>query len=360
MDRYVGGLFLAAYATSFMLVVGLVLIMLLAGNLRYFDSWEDGSSAPTSLILRYFTLEIPFLYLQVGPFVTVVAGLFTISKLSKNNETVATMAAGVSVHRILAPVFLGGCVAAIGMFALREAATRTIAFKRDTLRDVLENQSYDRVFEDLWFSDDRGNDVRLEEFRPATGDPPVAEIRGLRAYFRDAGVDRTLRADRAVWSLVDGREAWVLDGGEVADEVDAESAHPVGVLTDLDFTPETVLMSIRGQERPLELSFAELDELTRRDPDNAELQTLLQYHLTFPLSNLVLLLVALPFLVGRERGHNIEGLVTGCLMCIVYFAVDFVTRGLGAEGLLTPMVASWLPVILFGSIGAVLFDSMRT
>lgn len=360
IDRYIGGLFIASYATSFALVIGLVLIMDMAANMDFFEPWDDGSSAPLGVILRYYTLQIPFLYLQVAPFVTVIAGLFTVSKLVKNNETVAAMAGGVSMHRILAVVFLGGCCAAGGMFLLREGATAVFGFKRDTLLDILEHQRDERVFEDLWFSDDYGNDVRLGEFRPATGEPAVAEILDLRAYFREAGVNRTLRADRAVWSLIEGRETWWLEGGVEADAADASSAHAVETMSGVSFTPRAVLVAVKGQERAMELSFTEIDELASRDPDNTEYLTLLQYHLTFPLANIVLLLVALPFLVGRERGRNVEGLVAGCLLCVLYFAVDFVTRSLGMEGALTPLLASWLPVILFGSIGAVLYDSMRT
>lgn len=360
VDRYVGGLFVASYATSFMLVVGLVLIMDLASNLDFFEPWPDGRSAPATAILRYYALQIPFLYLQVAPFVTVVAGLFTVAKLVKNNETVAAMSAGVSVHRVLASVFLGGLLAAVFMFGLRETATSAFGFKRDTLQDLLDNQRDERVFEDLWFSDDFGNDVRLDEFRPATGDPEVAEVIGLRAYFRELGVDRTLRADRAVWSQVGGRKTWVLEGGVVADAENSESAHPVETMTGVQFSPQAVLLSVKGQERAMELSFSEIDQLARRDPENTEYLTLLQYHLTFPLANVVLLLVALPFLIGRERGRNVEGLVAGCLLCVIYFSVDFVTRSLGTEGALSPLMASWLPVILFGSLGAVLYDSMRT
>ena len=146
----------------------------------------------------------------------------------------------------------------------------------------------------------------------------------------------------------------------VADAAQEDSARPIETLTGVSFTPKTVLIAVKGQERAMELSFTEIDELASRDPDNTEYLTLLQYHLTFPLSNIVLLLVALPFLVGRKRGRNIEGLVAGCLLCVLYFSVDFVTRSLGTEGALSPLMASWLPVILFGSLGAVLYDSMRT
>ena len=44
----------------------------------------------------------------------------------------------------------------------------------------------------------------------------------------------------------------------------------------------------------------------------------------------------------------------------VFFATDFVCRNLGIQGALDPLLASWLPVLAFGSVGVVLLDGMRT
>jgi len=360
LDGYVGGLFLAAYATSFLLVVGLVMIFNLASNLDWFEPWEDGSRASTPTILRYYLLETPFLYLQVAPFVTVVAGLFSVSRLVRHNEMVAVLASGVSARRLLLPIFAGGALAAVGMFALRELATEALGFKRDSLLDVLENRRAERVFENLWFRDDYGNVVRLVEFRPATGSPPLAEVRGLEVTLQDAGVAKLVRAERAVWTRFEHGDGWRLEGGSVQEVENQSRTYPIDVLSGVSFTPADVLLVDKGRDRAMELSFGELQRLARRDPDDVSYQTLLQYHLTFPLANLVLLLVALPRMVGRERGHAIEGLVEGCLLCVFYFCFDFVTRALGMEGSLSPLLASWLPVLTFGSLGAVLLDSMGT
>ena len=46
----------------------------IAANLRYFETWDDGSSASMGLILRFYALNTPFLHLQVAPFVTTAAG----------------------------------------------------------------------------------------------------------------------------------------------------------------------------------------------------------------------------------------------------------------------------------------------
>ena len=120
------------------------------------------------------------------------------------------------------------------------------------------------------------------------------------------------------------------------------------------------MLWIKGRTRALELSFSEVNALLARDPDNAAYQTLLQYHLTFPLANLVLLLVALPFMLGRERGKALEGVMLGLLCCVFYFCAEFLSRELGIEGVLSPLLASGLPILLFGSLGLALFESMRT
>lgn len=359
IDRYVGGLFLASYATSFLLLVGLALILNLASNLDWFEPWKDGTPAPTLTIVRFYLLNVPFLYLQVAPFVTVIAGLFTVSRLIKHNELVAGLSAGVPAQRLLAPVFVGAALAAVGMFWLREAATGTIGLKRDMLLHVLEERTLDRVFEDVWFRDVYGNVVKLGEFRPATGDPPEARIEDVEATLTVGGLTVLVRADSARWEQFPDGPDWHLENG-IREEIETSKRQAVDRLAGISFSPRDVLVAIKGSERALELSFSEVTDLASRDPDNSEYRTLLQYHLTFPLANLVLLLVALPFMVGQERGKGLEGLVAGCLLCVFYFAVDFVARSMGMEGTLPPLVASWLPVLLFGSLGIVLFDSMRS
>jgi lipopolysaccharide export LptBFGC system permease protein LptF len=322
IDRYVGGLFVAAYATSFLLVIGLVLTF-------------------------------------HAPFVTVIAGLFTASRLVKNNEIVATLNAGVSAQRTVAVIFAGAAIAAVAMFCLRELVTETLGPRRDALLDRIDNRRTERVFENVWFRDLYNNVVRLSEFRPVTGSPPVAEIRGVEATLEEEGKLVLLRAGRGVWVQSPEGPVWRLEQG-VREDVALGSSTSVSKLEGIEFTPRDVLTAIKGQEQPLDLSFSEIEDLARRDPDSTALQTLMQYHLTFPLANLVLLLVALPLMVSQQRGRGMEGLIGGFLLCVLYFAVDFVTRALGMEGDLTPLVASWLPVLLFGSLGVVLFESMAT
>ncbi len=86
IDRYVGSAFLWSYATAFLVVVGLVFLIDMAANVDdLLEGQEDGDHQPVGLILRYYVLNLPFLFLQAGPFVTLTAGLFTVTRLLRHS-----------------------------------------------------------------------------------------------------------------------------------------------------------------------------------------------------------------------------------------------------------------------------------
>ncbi|MFN0243981.1 MAG: LptF/LptG family permease [Planctomycetota bacterium] len=360
LDRYVATLFVSSYATAFFLVVGLFLILDMASNLdEHVETWKDGTHAPTLLILRFYVLSIPFLFLQVAPFVTLVAGLFTAVKLLRYNEVIAALSAGVSSRRLLAPVFVGGALCGVGMFELRELVGSSIARQRDSVKYILQEKQYDVVYEELWLRDLNGSVVHLKEFRPASGSRP-AEARGLQATLRSVSRWSSTQAARAVYETRNGRLGWWLDGGTRQEVRGEHRREPIEVLEGFDFDPELAVTFHRARQNPMELTFSEARELARRDPDSVVYATLLQYHVTFPLANLVLLLVGLPALMRSRRGKAIEGMAAGCMLCIFYFAADFVLTNLGLQGGMDPYLAAWLPALFFGSVGLVLLESMES
>ena len=154
------------------------------------------------------------------------------------------------------------------------------------------------------------------------------------------------------WALIEGQR--IEDDGRNRNPVQAD------LEDDLRFTPEDVELAWKAREHPLDLSTGELGALLARDPTNLQLRTLRQYGLTFPLAGLVLLLVGLPFVVTHERGKAGERIARGFLLCVAYFLADTVARNLGLQGLVGPVFSGWLPLVLFGSLGAVLTASMRS
>ncbi len=359
LDRYVLSLFAGSYAVAFFLVVGLFLILDLAANLDdYFSSNENGPSPGGLLVVRFYLLNIPFIYLQVSPFVTLVAGLFTTAKLVRHNEVVAALGAGVSSQRLLMPVLVGGVVLAGSMFALRVWATEAVGFRRDSVQDKIVERRPQIVYDYIWMKEPGGGLVQVSELRPARDLGVGSEIVGLEVTLMRRGSNVVLSAERGVWEGP-GR-GWKLDKGTRRLIEGSQDREPMAYLEDISFTPRDLQMAWKGRERVLELSFAEVGKLWERDPTDVQFKTLIEYLKTFPMANVILLLVGLPFLMRHERSRSAEKLVEGFVLCIFFFGADFVSRSMGMQGVLQPMMASWLPVLFFGSLGVVLFGSMRS
>lgn len=366
LDRYVFAHFVQSYLTAMLLMTGLFMVIDMASNLdNYLETWEDGTTVPAAVLLQYYLLNLPYLFLQVAPFVTLIAGMFTVAKMLRAREVTAILSAGVSARRMLVPLFLSGLVLALGMFLLREAVGKGVASKRDSLRFVLEEQKFEERYENLAVLEESGSTVFMHGFYPSGDDGSPARIDGVTAILRQPsnyGVSRYIRTDATSatydranrqWRLENGRRAIIDVGGD-------HRVNPVDVLEGYEFTPDLALTFMRAHEAPLELSFAEVEELMKRDPDDTSYQTLWHYHLTFPLANLILLLVGIPLMFTYERGRGSERVAIGGLLCVFYYAADFVFRTLGIKGQLSPLLSAWVPVLIFGAIGVMLYDAMRS
>jgi lipopolysaccharide export LptBFGC system permease protein LptF len=357
LDRYVVAHFVGSYGTALFLVVGLYLVLDMANNAGQFLSSEDGQGSPSrGVIMRYYLMQVPFLFLQVAPFVTLLAGLFTVNRLLKKNEVTAVLAAGVSVRRLLLPIFLLGCVLSIGMFVLRETLVETLADQRDRLHWKLTEGDQPRVYSNVVVHDLRGSLVFLERFWPGESEDSAPRAQGVVAIVAEADDYVRLDAESATWN----GEGWDLVAGQRQVLGNTAATEDVSTLSDFDMDPGLALTYRRARAEPLELSFAEVERLIRREPDDTAFRTLWHYHLTFPLANLILLLVGLPLLFHYERGQGSERLMVGGILCVFYFAADFVFRNLGINGGLSPLLAAWTPVLAFGSLGLALFEGLRS
>jgi len=143
LDLYVTRLFLSSYATAFFVVVGLYFILDFTTFIDdYLEPMKDGTPKPTLLIVRYYLLSVPFLFLQVAPFVTLVASLFTVSKLLKFNETVAATRGG-RVDAMNAPVV----ITSLGAFEVKAGAPIVVPPSVGTLfvgtahRELISNKT---------------------------------------------------------------------------------------------------------------------------------------------------------------------------------------------------------------------------
>jgi len=369
LDRYVGRTVVGSVAASLLFFAFLSILLDLLRNLgSYLDQadeaqraaeraagqQDDGRGATTlelfGFLAVYYVKLLPVLFVQVAPFATVIGSMFGIARLMGANELQPMLFIGRSMPRILRPTLVVGAVVGLAMVASWQWVVPGVADDVGSLqtfltggKSALENLVLEQRSESFF--------MRIGEYDPRQRRmTDVALLRGTQPEDAVLILGKAARWDDAIGD-------WRLEGG-VRRTGDGEQ--PCEILGAPEWTPDIVQQ--RGQERVSceLLSYTALLETRLLRPNRKDVVMALHRHVTYPLANLILLLLALPFAIHFERGSRTERVLSAIGICGAYLLFDLTCQNLGFGGYLHPVVAAWSPTILFGSLGIVLFGGMRT
>ena len=82
--------------------------------------------------------------------------------------------------------------------------------------------------------------------------------------------------------------------------------------------------------------------------------------LAFPLVNLIMVLVAIPFSLQSPRGGRLFGIALAIAIMAGYLVVHYVALAFARADLLPPLLAAWTANIIFLGLGTSLFLRART
>src|SRR4051812_573194 len=102
LDRYVVRQFLQTY---FYCIAGFISIWFIFDVSDNISTFLDQRTSRL-LILKYYLTQIPQILVVLLPIALLLALLFSLGRLSRSNEIVSMLTAGVSLPRILAPLFI--------------------------------------------------------------------------------------------------------------------------------------------------------------------------------------------------------------------------------------------------------------
>src|SRR5689334_22455373 len=118
IDRYVLWSFVKNYVISFMVLIGMYIVLDMVFNfddLAGLKAKTDTPGAGSVLsviwnIADYYFYQAFIFFVQLSGIIPVVAAAFTLMRLSRFNELTAMLAAGVPLLRVAMPIILAGVV----------------------------------------------------------------------------------------------------------------------------------------------------------------------------------------------------------------------------------------------------------
>ncbi len=363
LDRYVTMQFIISYAICFLFFLGIFVVVDLVAHVD--DIMEAAPLVKARgeslllLTLWVYLLKITPIFLMVGPYLTVMAAMFCVARFRRSNELIPMVMAGISVFRILLPIFVMSGLLLLGMAILQEYVAPVSAEKRMLNEELLLHQRDQLIIEQEVFRDREGREIVVNRYNVGTGVIDNVEVHSIRDAI--GGHKKEIRIHGSTLYWLGRGEGWSMEEGvetleDLSDPGSEREVKQIRILrTDLE--PSDILMRIK---EPGDLTYRDIQRAYAMNPQDLGMKILLHYHITFPLSNILLLLLGLPFVLRHESRSTYLGPAMAILICGGYFALDIIMRDLGTKGQIHPLLAAWFASIFCGAVGIYLFDSIKT
>ncbi|MEO7167881.1 MAG: LptF/LptG family permease [Chthoniobacterales bacterium] len=360
LDRYIIRNFLQPYLYCILGFLSIWLIFDISDN----SSTIFDERAPFGLVLHFYWTQIPQVLVILLPVSLLLALLFALGRMSRSNEIVSMLTAGVSVPRLVFPLLVIGLLTTGVTFALNYSLSAHAELARKNFLDqVKRGGPRDVVISGQVFRNRTDNRTwYISRFRPHTTD-----FSGVQIVQQDANenIIRNYIATDAFYEPA--TKSWRLEKVKVVDYDPAGNITDDKVLSTLTIKDwsETPYRLSSANTRPEFLGIAELKEYLHHNSDFPEtllapFRTQLQYRWALPWTCFVVAIMATPLGIGFSR-RGILASVSAAIALV--FSMNFLTHlflALGEGDRVSPVIAAWTPNLIFLAIGLYLLRLRAT
>lgn len=313
------------------------------------------------LLLDYFLYLTPQILMLLVPLSILIGTLVTFGVLDKTNQVTAFKSCGVSLYRISLPVFTLALTIGAFLFVMQEYVLPYSNQRQDNLRNVIKGRPVQTYYQagQKWIF---GEDNRLYSYSYFDSEHNIfAELSVYQLDIGESHLHQRIYAQKAQWDRE--QQSWKLSNGWVRNFDGNSGAFAVFQQKDLPFaeTPDYFAKEVKESSK---MTYGELQEYIQELQQGGfevdHLKTELYKKMAFPVVNVIMVVLGIPFAFSMGRKGALYGVAAGVLIGITYWGAFGLFGVLGVNGLLSPLLAAWGPNILFGAGGVLLLMTVRT
>jgi lipopolysaccharide export system permease protein len=346
LDRYVGGKFLSAALFS---VLAFLVIFVVVDVIERLDTFID-KNVPVLTVVQYYLLYAPFIVVLTLPVAMLLASLFSISSLSRHQELAAMKAAGLSLYRILLPLFVMAFLVSLFCMLFGEfLIPYTNELKGDIWKTQIKKKSpqADLIQRDVYL---QGRGGLIYYVRQYDGRRQIGQDVLLQRYEDEHLVTR-IDARQMVWE----DSCWVFRDGLVrrfTGQDEKLTAFQELRRPDLTERPEDFL---KRRKDPEEMNYQELlryiHHVERSGGETQRERVDLYLKIAFPFASFIIVLFGAPLASSPRRSGAAVSFGISLFICFIYYSTLRLGQALGYKGALPPALSAWLGNIVFGAAG---------
>ncbi len=357
LDRYIVGKFLS---TLMFAIIALCAMFMVVNLLENLDDFID-ANVGAIIIAKYYLYSFPEILKVLVPIATLLATLFSVGGLSNRNEITAMKSGGQSLYRLMLPLI----VICIGLSLGQLYFNGWIVPEAVKQKKVIEYEHLNKgtrasKIYNLFFREKPTQNVIIYYYdgESRTGSKPAIEFYSSEESPR---LTRRIEAERIVWDTSSSK--WLLlDAIDRSfEDMNVTVNTKDTIYTELTFSHDDLIMM---KKDPEEMNLDERREyiaIQKKGGKDVRMQQIEYYgEYSFPYANLIVILFGVPFASVRKKGGIAIQVAAAMIISFAYLISTKFSQTIGYAADWDPIIAGWIPNLLFLILGIVTIIKTKT
>ena len=356
IDKYILKRYLISFSVMLMMFIPIGIIVDVSEKV---GKMVENKIPFSAIALYYFHFTIYFANLLFPIFLFLSIIWFT-SKLANNTEIIAILSSGISFTRFMRPYIIGASIISVlallmGIFLLPRASEGFNNFRYTYLRtggkELMRDES------------DVFRQISKDEYIYVGSFNEVSKMAFNFSYekFKNSELQYKIIANRIKWnpdkknySLYEYSKRTV---GKFSDKIEVSEKKDTVFSFELEDLTPTVYVA---ETLPLLDLYHFIDKEKKRGSSNISVYLVVLYKkYSLPVSAFILTIIALAVSSMKRRGGMGINLAIGISIAFAFVFFDKIFGALAEKSTINPMIAVWLPNILFGILAIYLLRNAK-
>ena len=311
------------------------------------------------IVFEYLFLNLPWWIIQVLPVAVLLAVLFSLGQLTRNNEITALKAAGINLLKIVLIFFF--CAVFVGLFEiiLKEKIIPFTVLKAEQIRhEKIKKEDYSVKYE--------FNDLVIS--LPNMAQMTIGNLNAKTNLLRQIVIDKYDNNFRLIGQTVaqsgiyDGNY-WVFNNGVLRDFTKTPMEEVVFSTksVSLPFAPKDfILAKLRPEQMTTPQFKSYIHQLNTLGIPSEKERIQLYFRWSSAFSHIIVILIGIPFALGFAGKHGkFISFTFALIFAFVYWGILAVAQSLGENRVISPLLSAWLGNIIFGVFGVVMLSRLK-
>ncbi|GHT13596.1 LPS export ABC transporter permease LptG [Endomicrobiia bacterium] len=343
------------FTTAVIALVGIISELFRQTNL-YIDN-----KTPFYLILIHLLSDMPWWLIQALPISALLALLFALGDLSKNNEITAIKAAGINISRIIILFFIMGFVIGTGDFAIKEfIVPKTSLYNKAIEKEKIQKEKINIKTEFYSLIVPALSNTRITIDHLNTEENVMKNI-AIEKYSDKFKIEHLILAEVGIWE----NDSWLLKNGIIRNfnanfwnETYFEQYN-----SNIHIKPEHMAMAIQDvnyETMNMHALKKYINQLRLFGQTTVRERIILNIRFAAVYAYIVVMMIGIPFAIGFENKlGKILSSTLAMTAALIYWGTQAITKSLGENLILSPFIAAWLPNLIFSAIGIYLLIKVK-